>query len=121
MNFQFDAVMLLALFTLGSALVIGIVSFTRAKKAKDHHEGAAVAERQRHEDADAPVDGTPGNIDPTITDHSAEHGMGHSGEAPAASDRKQTRNGVPVAPTDSGRSWSKERGANPPTPAPPRN
>ncbi len=111
MNFDFDAVMFLALFTLGAALVIGIISFTRAKKAQDHQEDAAVAQRQRHEDPDMPVEGTPGNIDPTVSDH--------SGEAPVEGGR--SRNGVPTAPTDSGRSWSKERGANPPTPAPPRN
>jgi hypothetical protein len=111
MNFQFDAIMFLALFTLGAGLVIGIISFTRAKQAQDHHEDAAVAQRQRHEDAAMPVEGTPGNIDPTVSDHSGDP------DTPPV----QTRNGVPVAPTDSGRSWSKERGANPPTPMPPRN
>lgn len=111
MNIQFDAVMFLALFTLGAGLVIGIISLTRAKRAQDHHEDAAVAQRQRREDAEMPVEGTPGNIDPTVSDH--------SGDAPAPP--VQTRNGVPTAPTDSGRSWSKERGANPPTPMPPRN
>lgn len=59
MNFDFDAVMFLALFTIGSALVIGIVSRMRAKKAQDNHQDAAVAQRQRHEDAAASSDGTP--------------------------------------------------------------
>lgn len=113
MNFDYNTIMLLAVFTLGMGLVIGVVSFLRAKNAQDHHEDAAVAERQRHEDSDAPMEGTPGDIDPTVSDHN--HG---SGPAPAP-DRRH--NGVPVAPSDSGRSWSKERGANPPTPEPPRN
>jgi hypothetical protein len=112
MNFDYNTIMLLAVFTLGMGLVIGVVSLLRAKKAQDHHEDAAVAERQRHEDADAPVEGTPGSIDPTVTDH--HHPA--PARAPGHSD-----NGVPVAPTDSGRSWSKERGTNPPTPEPPRN
>lgn len=88
MNFDFDAVMFLALFTLGAGLVIGIISWLRARKAQDHHEDAAVAQRQRKEDAEATLEGTPGDG---------------------------------VAPTDSGASWSKDRGANPPTPMPPRN
>lgn len=88
MNFDFDIVMLLALFTIGSVLVFGIVSRTRAKRAQDHHEGAAVADRQRMEDA-----------------------AGHRDREP--DDFK--------APNDSGRSWTKERGANPPTPMPPPN
>lgn len=112
MNFDYDTIMLLAVFTLGMGLVIGVVSFLRAKKAQDHHEDAAVAERQRHEEPAAPVGGTPGHIDPTVSDD-------HRGGPVAAPDR--SRNGVPVAPNDSGRSWSKERGANPPTPEPPRN
>lgn len=111
MNFQFDAVMFLALFTLGAGLVIGVVSWLRARNAQAHHEDAAVAQRQRHEDAAAPLEGTPGNIDPTVSDH--------SGDAPAPP--VGTRNGVPTASTDSGRSWSEERGTNPPTPMPPRN
>jgi hypothetical protein len=115
MNIQFDAIMFLALFTLGAGLVIGIISFTRAKQAQDHHDDAAVAQRQRHEDAEMPVEGTPGNIDPTVSDHSEDA----PGSAPEHTDR--SRNGVPVSPTDSGRSWSKERGRNPPTPMPPRN
>lgn len=110
MNFQFDAVMFLALFTLGAGLVIGIISYTRAKKAEAHHEDAAVAQRQRHEDTDAPVEGTPGSIDPTIPEHGGDN------PAPPA----RSRDGVATAPTGSGRSWSKERGANPPTPGSPR-
>lgn len=112
MEFEFSTVMALALFTLGAGLVIGIISFTRAKQAKDHHEDAAVADRQRHEDPAVPDEGTPGNIDPTVSDHR---------DAPAAPAGRSRSNGVPVAPTDSGRSWSKERGANPPTPRPPQN
>lgn len=99
MNFQFDAVMFLALFTLGAGLVVGVVSWLRARNAQAHHEDAAVAERQRHEDVAAPVEGTPGNIDPTVSDH--------SGDTPAL--------------TESDRSWSRERDRNPPTPMPPRN
>lgn len=110
MNFDYNTIMLLAVFTLGMGLVIGAVSFLRAKRAHDHHEDAAVAERQRHEDPDAPMEGTPGDIDPTVSHHSGE----------AARPAGQSRNGVPTAPTDGGRSWSKERGANPPTPEPPR-
>ncbi len=109
MDFEFSTVMVLSLFTLGAGLVIGIISFTRAKKAQDHHEDAAVADRQRHEDPTAPVEGTPGDIDPTVSDH--------RGDPVARADRTGA-NGVPVAPTDSGRSWSKGRGANPPTPEP---
>lgn len=104
--------MFLALFTLGAGLVIGIISFTRARQAQDHHEDPAVAQRQRHKDAVVPAEGTPGNIDPTVSDHAPDSG-------PAPTDR--SANGIPVAPTDSGRSWSKERGSSPPTPMPPRN
>ncbi|RNJ63917.1 MAG: hypothetical protein EDM03_06095 [Porphyrobacter sp. IPPAS B-1204] len=82
MNFDFDIVMVLASFTLGAVLLWGILSWLRAKQAKDHHEDAAVADRQRHEDAEA----TPGTLDKV---------------------------------DESGRNWTKERGANPPTP--PRN
>ena len=112
MNFQFDAVMFLALFTLGAGLVIGIVSYTRAKKAKDHHENAAVAERQRHEDPRADVGGTPGDIDPTLSDR--------SGSRPAAPS-ESVHDGDLKGSRDSGRTWSEERGANPPTPMPPKN
>jgi hypothetical protein len=115
MGFEFSTVMALALFTLGAGLVIGIISFTRAKQAQDHHEDAAVADRQRHEDPAAPVEGTPGNIDPTVSDHHHDRGETH------APGHRSRDNGVPVSPTDSGRSWSKERGANPPTPRPPQN
>jgi len=88
MNFDFDIVMLLAFFTIGSVLVFAIVSRMRAKKAQDHHEGAAVADRQRAEDASNAAEGTPGTF--------------------AENDGKQ-------------RNWTEERGANPPTPMPPRN
>jgi len=105
MNFDFDIVMTLAFVTIGAALVFGIVSWWRAKKAEDHHEGAAVADRQAQEGPDAPLEGTPGGIeDPHVRvrdGHTESHGIS--------------------APNDSGRSWSKERGANPPTPTPPRN
>jgi hypothetical protein len=87
MNFEFDAVMLLALFTLGAVLVWGILSYLRAKRAKDHHHDAAVAQRQRTEDAEVSLSTAPGD------------------------DLK--------GPNDSGRSWSEERGVNPPTPMPP--
>lgn len=83
---NFDVVGALAFFTIGAVLVFAIVSWMRAKKAKDHHEDAAVAQRQRMED-------------------------GETEEVRAPDDFR--------APNDSGRSWSKERGANPPTP--PRN
>lgn len=111
MNFDYNTIMLLAVFTLGMGLVIGVVSWLRAKNAQDHHENAAVAQRQRHEDTDAPVEGTPGSIDPTVSD---QHG--EPARVPNHRD-----NGVPTAPSDSGRSWGKERGANPPTPTPPRD
>lgn len=88
MNFDFDIVMILASFTIGAALLWGILSYLRAKQAKDHYEDAAVAQRQRQEDAEA-----------------------------AANPRSDTFNEV----DESGRNWTKERGANPPTPMPPRN
>lgn len=111
MNWDYNTIMLLAVFTLGMGLVIGVVSWLRAKNAQDHHEDAAVAERQRHEGPAAPAEGTPGHIDPTMTDHPHPE----PAHAPEHSD-----NGVPIAPTDGGRSWSKDRGANPPTPEPPK-
>jgi hypothetical protein len=105
MNFDFDIVMILAVFTLGGGLLWGITSYMRAKKAEDHHEGAAVADRQAQEGPDAPPEGTPGGIeDPRVRvrdGHTEKHGI--------------------AAPNDSGRSWSEDRGANPPTPIPPRN
>lgn len=85
---NFDIVGALALFTIGAVLMFGIVSWLRAKKAKDHHEGAAVADRQRMEDRAA------------------------SRDAP-----RDVRSGDQTLPTDSGRTWSQERGANPPTPS----
>lgn len=105
MNFDFDIVMILALFTIGSVLVYAIVSRQRAKSAQEHHEGAAVADRQAHEGPGAPAEGTPGGI-----------------ENPAVEERDpHTRTSGISAPNDSGRSWSEDRGANPPTPMPPRN
>jgi len=88
---NFDIVGALAFFTIGAVLVFGIISWTRAKKAKDHHEGAAVADRQRMDDGLAVRDQRSTDPDSTLP--------------PGR-----------VAPTDGGRSWSKERGANPPTP-----
>jgi len=111
MNFNFDIVMILALFTIGAVLVFAIFSGLRAKKAQDHHEDAAVAERQRHEDPAVPVDGTPGKIDPTASPHRV--GTVSGSDQPLDPDL--------VAPNDSGRSWTKDRGNNPPTPMPPRN
>lgn len=116
MNFDFDAVMFLALFTLGAGLVIGLVSWMRARKAQDHHEDAAVAERQRHEDPRVDVGGTPGDIDPTVS----HHGDARPAPRPAAPS-ESARDGNITGSTDSGRTWSEERGANPPTPNPPRN
>lgn len=83
-----DLIMILAIFTLGAGLLWGVLSWLRAKSAQDHHEDAAVAQRQRTEDPEAPAEGTR----PTFseTDHT-------------------------------NRNWSEERGANPPTPMPPRN
>jgi hypothetical protein len=76
---NFDVVGALAFFTIGAALVFGIISWMRAKKAQDHHEDAAVAQRQRAEEAS-------GTREEPVTD-------------------------------SAGRSWTYERGANPPTPA----
>lgn len=45
-----DIVMILAVFTLGAGLLWGIISWLRAKQARDHHEDAAVAQRQRTEE-----------------------------------------------------------------------
>lgn len=105
MNFDFDIVMILAIFTIGAVLVLGIISWMRAARAEKHHEGAAVADRQQREDADLPPEGTPGGITDTAgLDHSREGRMG----------------GI-SAENDSGRSWDRDRGANPPTPMPPRN
>jgi len=88
MNFDFDVVMFLALFTIGTVLVLGIISWIRARRAQDHHQDAAVAQRQRMDEAEGEPDRAPNEFS---------------------------------APNDSGRSWSKERGANPPTPMPPKN
>lgn len=91
---NFDIVGALAFFTIGAVLLFGIVSWMRARKAQAHHDDAAVAQRQRMEDGTT------------------------RGEERRASERE----GLPadrVAPTDGGRAWSKERGANPPTPMPP--
>lgn len=91
---NFDIVGALAFFTIAAVLALVIISWLRAKKAQAHHDDAAVAERQRMED-----------------------GITRSDER-----RASEREGLPadrVAPSDGGRSWSKERGANPPTPMPP--
>lgn len=85
---NFDIVGALAFFTIGAVLVFGIISWTRTKKAQDHHEDAAVAQRQRAEDG-APTQDAP----------------------------RDSRTGERITPTDSGRTWSHERGANPPTPS----
>lgn len=82
-----NLIMILAVFTLGAALLWGILSWLRAKQARDHHKDAAVAERQREEALTAP-DGRAGTF---------------------------------AEVDDKGRNWSEERGANPPTPMPPRN
>ena len=82
-----NVVMILSMFTLGAVLIIAIVSWLRAKKAKDHHEDAAAAH---------------GTHNASALDHD------------------------PAQDADDGRTWSEERGANPPTPEhpipmPPRN
>ncbi|HSJ79229.1 MAG TPA: hypothetical protein VK913_10900 [Erythrobacter sp.] len=92
-----NLIMILAVFTLGAGLLYGLWSFTRAKKAQDNHEDASVAQRQRHEDVNIAPDGTPGSIDPTVSDH--------RGDAPKGPDP----------------AWSQDRANDPPTPMPPRN
>lgn len=87
---NFDIVGALAFFTIGAVLVFGIFSLTRAKKAQDHHEDAAVAQRQREDDGAPP----------------RETGQGA---------QRDSRTGERIVPQDSGRTWSHERGANPPT------
>jgi len=83
-----DIVMFLAIFTIGAVLVIGLVSWLRAKKARDHHEDAAVAERERSQ---------------------------------LAAGKRNVRATTPHEEVEDaeGRSWSEERGANPPRPMPP--
>lgn len=83
---NFDIVGALAFFTIGAVLVFGIISWIRANKAQAQHKDAAVAQRQRKEDR---AEGR----DDRFTEPRDDH----------------------TAPTDSGRSWSKDRGANPPT------
>lgn len=63
-NFDWDIVMILALFTLGTVLVFGIVSYLRAKKAQDHHEGAA-AEGHEPMRSNEPVPPEKGKDPPT--------------------------------------------------------
>ncbi|WP_296719570.1 hypothetical protein [Erythrobacter sp.] len=84
-NFEWDIVMTLALFTIGTVLVYAVVSLLRTKKAQDHHDDAAVAKRERQQLAEGKSDVRPTTPHEEMKD-------------------------------DSGRSWSKERGANPPTP-----
>lgn len=91
---NFDIVGALAFFTIGAVLVFGIMSWMRARKAQAHHDDAAVAQRQRRDD-----------------------GITREDER-----RANERDGLPadrVGARDSGRTWSQERGANPPTPMPP--
>ena len=57
-------VMTLAIFTLGAVLLWGIVSFFRAKKAQDHHEGAA-AEGRNPMQSSEPVPPEKGRNPPT--------------------------------------------------------
>jgi hypothetical protein len=92
---NFDVVGTLAFFTIGTVLVLAIISWMRAKKAKAEHKDAAVAQRQRIEDGEPRRDGntTMRDSGPTTADRAGE--------------------------ADSGRTWSHERGANPPTPVTP--
>ncbi len=86
---NFDIVGALAFFTIGAVLVFGIISWIRANKAQAEHKDAAVAQRQRKEDG-----------------------------APPREEHMTEQSGLPadkIAPTDGGRAWSKDRGANPPT------
>ncbi|MFO6448080.1 hypothetical protein ACLBKU_13170 [Erythrobacter sp. NE805] len=88
---NFDIVGALAFATIGIVLVLVILSWLRARKAQAQHKDAAVAQRERMEDTGTRAD-----------ERAAD-----------------SREGLPtdrVAPTDGGRSWSQERGANPPTP-----
>ncbi len=48
---NFDIVGALAFFTIGIVLVFGVISWIRASKAQKQHKDAAVAQRQRREDA----------------------------------------------------------------------
>ncbi|MEQ5789219.1 hypothetical protein J3454_15110 [Erythrobacter sp. NFXS35] len=84
-NFEWDIVMTLALFTIGTVLVYGVVSLLRTKKAQDHHDDAAVAKRERQQLAEGKRDVRPTTPHEEMKDKS-------------------------------GRSWSEERGANPPAP-----
>lgn len=59
-----NIVMLLAIFTLGAVLLWGILSFLRAKKAQDHHEGAA-AEGRNPMQSSEPVPPEKGRNPPT--------------------------------------------------------
>jgi type VI protein secretion system component VasK len=72
-RFALDIVMVLAVFTIGAALVWGIMSWRRAKAAQDHHEDAAVAERQRLEDGETPP-GTFAEVDESGRNWSKERG-----------------------------------------------
>lgn len=50
-----NEVMFLAIFTIGTVLLLAIWSYLRAKSAKDHHEGAAVDQRMRSQEPRRPV------------------------------------------------------------------
>ena len=89
---NFDIVGALAFFTIGAALVLIIISWMRAKKAQDHHQDAAVAQRQRMEE------GTPPREERTAEQRGA-----------VAADR--------VAPADESHAARQDRGSN--TPAAP--
>lgn len=91
---NFDVVGTLAFFTIGTVLVLAIISWMRAKKAKAEHKDAAVAQRQRMEDGE-----------PRRDANTTARDSGATGDR--ASD------------AGSGRTWSHERGANPPTPVTP--
>ncbi len=64
MSIQLSTPAILSLFTIGTVLVLAIVSFLRARRAQKRHEGAAVEERQRHEGLVESREGTPGGLAP---------------------------------------------------------
>jgi hypothetical protein len=59
-----NIVMTLAIFTLGAGVLFALWSFTRAKKAQYHHEGAA-AEGRNPMQSDEPVPPEKGKDPPT--------------------------------------------------------
>lgn len=87
---NFDIVGALAFFTIGIVLVFGVISWIRASKAQKEHKDAAVAQRQRKADA---------------TFSRSESELDNRGDT----------TGDQSAASGSGRSWSHDRGANPPT------